>query len=98
MTLQELMHFEEKLLLCENDNRFKLSFSDYLTLDKFLSEVENVTNLYFQLIDEYKKYINKKDIDNNERLKMLSEYNNKLLNETVDFDFSKYDRFMKKYL
>lgn len=98
MKLQDLMHFEEKLLLCENNNKFIMPFKDYLILDKFLSEVENVTNLYFQLIDEYKKYINKENINNDERLKKLSDYNNNLLNEDIDFNFSKYEDFMKKYL
>lgn len=98
MKLQELMHFEEKLLLCENNNRFTLSFNDYTTLDKFLTEVENITNLYFQLIDDYKKHLNKENIKNEDRINLLNEYNNKLLNEEIEFDFTKYEDFIKKYL
>ncbi len=98
MKLQELMHFEEKLLLCENNNRFTLSFNDYITLDKFLTEVENITNLYFQLIDDYKKHLNKENIKNEDRINLLNEYNNKLLNEKIEFDFTKYEDFIKKYL
>lgn len=98
MKLQELMHFEEKLLLCENNNRFTLSFNDYITLDKFLTEVENITNLYFQLIDDYKKHLNKENIKNEDRINLLNEYNNKLLNEEIEFDFTKYEDFIKKYL
>jgi hypothetical protein len=98
MKLQELMHFEEKLLLCENNNRFTLSFNDYITLDKFLTEVENITNLYFQLIDDYKKHLNNENIKNEDRINLLNEYNNKLLNEKIEFDFTKYEEFIKKYL
>jgi hypothetical protein len=98
MILQELMHFEEKLLLCENNNRFTMSFNDYIILDKFLTEVENITNLYFQLMDEYKKYLNKKDIKNDERINLLNEYNNKLLNEEIEFNFINYEDFIKKFL
>lgn len=98
MKLQELMHFEEKLLLCENNNRFILSFNDYITLDKFLTEVENITNLYFQLIDDYKKHLNNENIKNEDRINLLNEYNNKLLNEKIEFDFTKYEDFIKKYL
>ena len=98
MILQELMHFEEKLLLCEHNNRFTMSFKDYIILDKFLTEVENITNLYFQLIDDYKKHINKANINNDERLKLLNDFNDKLLNEEIDFNFTKYNDFIKKYL
>lgn len=98
MILQELMHFEEKLLLCENNNRFTMSFNDYIILDKFLTEVENITNLYFQLMDEYKKHLNKKDIKNDERINLLNEYNNKLLNEEIEFNFTNYEDFIKKFL
>ena len=88
MKLQELMHFEEKILLCEYHNKFTMPFTDYITLDKLLTEVENVTDLYFQLIDEYKKHINKENITNEERNNKLIEFNDKLLNEEVEFNFS----------
>lgn len=98
MKLQELMHFEEKILLCEYHNKFTMPFTDYITLDKLLTEVENVTNLYFQLIDEYKKHINKENITNEERNNKLIEFNDKLLNEEVEFNFSEYDDFITKYM
>lgn len=98
MKLQELMHFEEKILLCEYHNKFTMPFTDYITLDKLLTEVENVTDLYFQLIDEYKKHINKENITNEERNNKLIEFNDKLLNEEVEFNFSEYDGFITKYI
>lgn len=97
MNLQDLMHFEEKLLLCEYNNKFTMNFSDYIVLDNFLKEVENITNLYFQLIDDYKKKINKENIDNSERYNKLKSYNEKLLNEEVFFNFNPYEEFMEKY-
>lgn len=97
MNLQDLMHFEEKLLLCEYNNKFTMNFSDYIVLDNFLKEVENITNLYFQLIDDYKKKINKENIDNSERYNKLKSYNEKLLNEEVFFNFNPYKEFMEKY-
>lgn len=98
MKLQELMHFEEKILLCEYHNKFIMPFTDYITLDKLLSEVENVTNLYFQLMDEYKKFLNKENISNEERNNQLNDFNQKLLNENVEFDFKEYDEFIIKYI
>lgn len=98
MKLHELMHFEETLLLCEHHNKFTMPFSDYIILDKFLTEVENITNLYFQLIDEYKKKINKEDISNEERIQKLNEYNTKLLNEEVELNFDIYNDFKQKYM
>ena len=98
MILQELMHFEEKLLLCEYQHRFTMPFQDYITLDKFLTNVENITNLYFQLIDEYKKSINKENITNEERLNKLTDFNQKILNEDVMFDFQPYQEFIDKYI
>jgi DNA-directed RNA polymerase beta' subunit len=98
MKLQELMHFEEKLLLCEYNNKFTMPFVDYIILDKFLSEVENITNLYFQLMDDYKRHINKEDISNEERIAKMNEYNEKLLNENVEFNFDVYNDFVKRYI
>jgi hypothetical protein len=98
MKLQELMQFEEKLLLCEYHNKFNMPFSDYVTMDKFLCEVENITNLYFQLMDDYKKHINKEDIKNDEIIEKLQTYNDKLLNEEIEFNFEPYDEFIAKYI
>lgn len=98
MKLQELMHFEEKILLCEYHNKFVMPFTDYVILDNFLTEIENITNLYFQLIDDYKRHINKEDIPNEERFNKMNEYNQKLLNEEVVFNFEKYSDFMNKYI
>jgi hypothetical protein len=97
MKLQELMHFEEKILLCEYYNKFVMPFADYIILDKLLSEVENITNLYFQLMDDFKKSINKENISNDERNQKLDDFNQKLLNEEVMFDFKEYDDFISKY-
>ena len=98
MILQELMHFEEKLLLCEYQHKFTMPFQDYIILDEFLIKVENITNLYFQLIDEYKKSINKENISNEERLNKLNKFNQKILNENVMFNFQPYQEFIDKYI
>jgi uncharacterized membrane protein YheB (UPF0754 family) len=98
MKLQDLMQFEEKLLLCEYHNKFNMPFSDYVIMDKFLCEVENITNLYFQLMDEYKKSINKENINNDEIIEKLQNYNDKLLNEEIEFNFEPYNEFIIKYI
>lgn len=95
--LQEFMHLEEELLLCENQQKFTMPFQDYIILDKFLTEVENITNLYFQLITDYNKEINKLDIKNDERVEKMQTYNQKLLEEKVKFDFEPYREFMGKW-
>lgn len=97
MTLQELMNFEEKLLLCEYNNKFTMEFSDYIILDNFLTDVEKITNLYFHLIDQYKKHLNKENINNEKRIELLNIFNQKLLKEKINFDFTKYDNFITKY-
>lgn len=98
MILQELIKFEEKLLVCENQNKFTMKFKDYTTLDKLLTEIENVTNLFFQLVGDYKAFLNKQDMTNEERNAKLQEFNNNLLNEEVDFDFQPYESFMMTIL
>lgn len=98
MKLQELMHFEEKILLCEYHNKFVMPFTDYVILNKLLSEVENITDLYFQLMDEYKKSINKENISNEEKIQKLNDFNQKLLSEEVAFNFKEYESFITKYI
>ena len=97
MTLQDLMHFEEKLLLCDYKNKFIMTFNDYIMLDEFLTKVENITNLYFQLMDDFKKDVVKENITNQEKNDKIIEFSNKLLNENIIFDFSPYKEFMEKY-
>lgn len=98
MILHDLMKLEEKLLMLELSLKFEMSFSDYITLNNFLNETEKITNLYFQLIGEYKKHLNEiKNADNNELIEKLKEYNNKLLNEEVYFEFKPYEEFIMKY-
>lgn len=98
MKLQELMHFEEKILLCEYHNKFTMPFQDYIILDDFLTKIGNITNLYFQLLNEYKKVINKENIPNEERLEKINTFNQKILNEEVMFDFQPYQVFIDDYI
>lgn len=98
MVLKELIHFEEKILLCDYNNKFSMPFSDIVIMDKFLTEIENITNLYFQLVDDYKRVVNKKDLDNDKKVEILKEFNEKLLNENVEFDFKPYETFIDRYI
>lgn len=97
MKLKDLIHFEEALLKCELEHKFNMPFNDYMTLDSFLTEIENITNLYFQLINDFSKKVNQENISNDERKEAIKLFNQRLLEEEITFNFEPYKIFMKKY-
>ena len=97
MKLEKIIHLEESLLLCENDNKFTMPFIDYLTLDSFLSYIERITNIYFQLVTDYQNEVNNEAISLNEKKNKINEYSNKLLQEEVNIDLTSYNEFIEKY-
>jgi hypothetical protein len=98
MLLKQLMQFEEKLLLCEYKEKFTMPFSDYVTLDKFLTDVEMITDLYFGLMKKYKDQLAKDGVENEEQMIKMDEFNHKILNEDIEFDFNPYNSFIEKYI
>lgn len=98
MCLNDLMKFEEQLLLFEYQNKFNIPFSDYIILEKILVEVENITNLYFKLIDSYTKSLEEQNIEKELQKTMLIEFNNKMLNSEIEINLTKFNDFIEKYI
>ena len=76
MILYELIKFEEQLLMCEAKNKFEMPFFDYVILNNLLTETEKITNLYFQIINDFKQE-KCQEGDNGEKIDRLSKFNNK---------------------
>jgi hypothetical protein len=97
MELEKVIHIEESLLLCENENKFNMPFADYITLDSMLSYIENITDLYFQLVNDYQKQISKEAISSTEKYEKITSFNNDLLKEDIELNLTSYQSFMEKY-
>lgn len=97
MTLQELINFEEKCLQFEVNNKFNMSFNDYIKFNKYLNEIGKITTQYFQLIEQFDKELIKNGLTKEEYRSVLTQYNDKLLNENVICDTHQCVNLIEKY-
>lgn len=102
-TLNEIIQIEKELLIIYENYRFNLSFDLLIKLNKALNLIGEVTNVYFQSIDEFSsikalKYQYFKDKAYNDE---IENYNNKLLSDKITFNIKKYQKLLielKKYI
>ena len=86
VTVNELMTIERFLLEIDTRFKFTLSFSDAYKLYNYLKDVGRITNLYFELLEEF--YRKKPDKDK------LNEYKNKISGDKIDFDIKEIQNFI----
>lgn len=88
--LNDLMGLERLLLEIDVKYKFDLSFNDVYMLHMHLGKVGKITSYFFLIQDEfYKKY---NDTDK------LKEYHNKLINDSIEFDYDDIIKFIEKIL
>ena len=88
--LKELMVLERILLEFDVKYKFELDFGDAYKLHTYLNKVGKITSYFFLIQDEfYKKY---NDTDK------LKEYHNKLINDSIEFDYDDIIKFIDKVL
>lgn len=97
MKLIDVIKIEEKLLIFEEKYKHNIEFQDYINLSNCLNNIGNITSVYFSLIESYNDFINKTEIDMDKIKQMLSEYNNKLLNSSIQCEISLGVDIMNKY-
>lgn len=86
MILQDLINLEEQWLIFKNEKKFDLSFNQYITLQKKIKEIGEITNHYFELMKEYNIFLQKQNLSVEEHKQKLSEYNEKLLNSPISIE------------
>jgi hypothetical protein len=88
--LNDLMGLERLLLEIDIKYKFDLSFNDVYMLHRYLGNVGKITSYFFFIQDEfYKKY---NDTDK------LKEYHNKLINDSIEFDYDDIIKFIENVL
>lgn len=97
MKLQELIDFEEQLLTFEDKHKFDVDFNDYVLLNECLNKIGKITTTYFFLIEEFDLTLNKSGITKKEYEKILTEYNDKLLNSEVNCEIQNGLNIIQKY-
>ena len=75
MILQDLINLEEQWLIFKNEKKFDLSFNQYITLQKKIKEIGEITNHYFELMKEYNIFLQKQNLSVEEHKQKLSGYN-----------------------
>ena len=86
VTVNELMTIERFLLEIDARLKFTLSFSDACKLYNYLKDVGRITNIYFELLEEfYRKYPDKDKI---------SEYKNKISGDKLEFNIEEIQKFI----
>lgn len=88
--LKELMVLERILLEFDVKYKFELDFDDAYKLYTYLNKVGKITSYAFLIQNEYhQKY---KDVEK------LKEYHNRLMDDTIEFDYDDILLFIKKTL
>lgn len=55
MTLKEIINYEEKLLKIDDKYKYSLTFNEAVRLKRYMKKVGDITNVYFELIEDYHK-------------------------------------------
>lgn len=97
MKLTEIFDLEEKLLYFEDKNKYNIPFNDYLLLDKILTDIGNITNRYFQLINSYNTMLIDEKKTYDERRNLIEDYNKNALNDDIEINLNEINKFKKKY-
>ena len=96
ITVEELIKIEEKLLKFEEKEKFQLRFNDYIKLQRHLEKIWWVTDKYFSLINEYKDFLDKRDLNIETYSRLMNNFMEQHLETKIDFDISKIKKFMEK--
>lgn len=79
------MSLEFRLFELEN-LKFTMPFNDYCKIEQFIDEIGKITNMFFNLIDEYTQYLKEKGMDEEEVKKKIDEYTDKALSTKIDYE------------
>lgn len=94
MTVKELIEIEEKLLKFEDKEKFHLEFNDYLKLNKYLTEIGDITNLYFSLVKEYSDSLNNRELNLDASSRLLNNFNEKIYESKIDYNVDEIKKYM----
>jgi len=91
-TIKELIDIEDELLKLNSKYKFEYSLDELITSNQYLEEIGKITDIFFKTQIEYGEKIDKTDADTYKR--KLTEYRNKLINNNINIDTSKYISFL----
>lgn len=97
MILSELIKYEESLMKFEMSSKFLIDFNDYIKLLKLLKEIGEITTNYFILMKEYDIKLKNENLSKEKRKEKLIEFNDKLLNSSIEFNEKNIIFFIDKY-
>lgn len=86
MTLKEIILIEEKLLKINDKHKYQLTFNEVVRLKRYMVKVGDITNIYFELINDYHKDKTNEDVTSSEKVNDLYKYNDSLQESDVDND------------
>ena len=98
ITVEELIKIEEKLLKFEEKEKFQLRFNVYIILQRPLEKIGWVTDKYFSLVNEYKDFLDKQDLNIETYSRLLNNFIEQHLETKIDFDISKIKKFIEKII
>lgn len=90
MTLNEIIQTEEKLLILDEKYKTTLTFNEVVRLKRYMKNVADITDTYFELIECYHKtfpYDNRSvSSTTSDKVNDMYSYNDTLLSSDVDVD------------
>lgn len=91
--IKTLIDIEEILLNADNEFRYEYSLDDLIKSEKYLKEIGSITNLFFSVQVEYGKLNEPKDDESKQK---IVDYHNKLADDELNVDVTKYLKFIEK--
>lgn len=91
VTLYDIMNVEKELLTLYENHRFKLSFNLLMKLNKALESIGNITNIYFQAIEEFSslRALKQTNLKDNSMSISVESYSERLMKDKIPFHMTK---------
>ena len=86
------MEIEGILLKLNDEYKFEYSLDELIKSNSYIKEIGEITDLFFNVQIEYSKKM--LVFDNEKNKEIISGYNNRLINDNIDIDGTKYTLFL----
>lgn len=92
MRLKDIIVTEEELLKVDSefDALTNLDINEVILLTNVLTNLSNITNIYFGMLEQYGNKVEKMDCQYDVKVKMVEEYNEKMLNTDINLSKATY--------
>ena len=87
MKLKDIIKIEEELLKIDDNNGvFNHDINVVVLTTNYIKIIGDITNIYFGMLEQYASQIETQNCDYQTKLKIVEDYNQKLLNTDINIE------------